>query len=49
MSPECRLCHRIGTAGFVPAGSEEWECANDRACQRRAAARERALTEDPQR
>ena len=29
---ECRLCHRIGTRGFSPWGSEGWECSNDRAC-----------------
>lgn len=32
---ECHLCHRIGTHGFTPWGSEGWECANDRACARR--------------
>ncbi len=35
LSKECRLCHRIGTQSFVVAGSEEWECSNDRACQKR--------------
>lgn len=38
-SLECDLCHRIGSRGFVPRGSEGWECANDRACRTRRAAR----------
>lgn len=29
---ECHQCHRIGTRGYVPWGSEGWECSNDRAC-----------------
>ncbi len=37
----CHLCHRIGTRGFVPWGSEGWECSNDRACAARSSARER--------
>ena len=40
LSLECRRCHRIGTRGFVPYGSEGWECANDRACSARARRRE---------
>ena len=36
VSRECHRCHRIGTHAFVPWGSEGWECANDRACRRRA-------------
>ncbi|WP_025104808.1 hypothetical protein [Microbacterium paraoxydans] len=32
---ECHRCHRIGTRGFVPWGSEGWECSNDRACNTR--------------
>lgn len=38
---ECHLCHRLGSRGFVPWGSEGWECANDRACARRRSERER--------
>lgn len=41
-SKECRLCHRLGSRGFLVAGSEQWECANDRVCKQRAARRERA-------
>ena len=37
---ECRRCHRIGTRGFTPWGSEGWECSNDRACTARAEKRE---------
>lgn len=37
---ECRRCHRIGTRGFTPWGSEGWECSNDRACTARAQERE---------
>lgn len=37
---ECRVCHRIGSRQFVPVGSEEWACANDRACYRRFRIRE---------
>ncbi len=39
MTIECRLCHRIGTRGFSPWGSEGWECSNDRACRSRREAR----------
>lgn len=53
LTRECRLCHRIGPAGFIETGSEQWECANDRACNRRRAQRsarmavELAAAEDP--
>ncbi len=40
LTKECHRCHRIGTAQFVPWGSEGWECANDRACLRRKAVRD---------
>ncbi len=41
-SRECRLCHRIGQSGYVPAGGENhiYECSNDRACVKRANARQ---------
>mgnify|MGYP001549206128 CR=1 FL=1 len=38
---ECHRCHRIGTRGFVPWGSEGWECSNDRACTARLQQREK--------
>ncbi|EYT57099.1 hypothetical protein D514_0118655 [Microbacterium sp. UCD-TDU] len=38
---ECHRCHRIGTRGFVPWGSEGWECSNDRACTQRLQQREK--------
>ncbi len=38
---ECHRCHRIGTRGFVPWGSEGWECSNDGACTARLQQREK--------
>lgn len=45
-SKECRLCHRIGTRGFLVAGGEGWECSNDQVCRARKERRDRREVED---
>lgn len=49
VAKECRLCHRIGTRDFLPAGAEGWECGNDRACRTREARRGLDPATQPQR
>ena len=45
-SKECRLCHRIGSRGFLVAGAEGWECSNDRACKTRKERRDHRENEE---